>query len=1216
MAIGVYLRVMKALFRFLLFVATCSPLLLSAKGRGAAEGGMSALPNYTSLTSVRLHLTEEARQANMRVSSHPEVGMLFDDAPCENCYELISERTERSKRFVMDGTNGMEVALQTSTEAMHYRDGLGRWRTIDARLTEKQRGLFKCDYMPAPLTVDTRSGYVELGGEEGIAFNRGLELVLLLPGGAEQHIGDAQWANYTAGDDGVYITDAWPGIDIEIHTGRANVKTNFIVKHAFPEYAGGKLMIRDHWRTKNGLHIVNAARGERRGNLAVADASGVILYRAGAAVAYEKGRVESSLEELTYDVSEDTVDIVVPGEMLNRGVASYPLVIDPLITLATISTVGGSSYSPAKTVSCNYVNAATVPAGVRVTDVRWTFNYLASGGALLLNGAVDYTLGTCRSPGVSGFFWYCNLATAGTCTGSNVSIMADIGSCIPAPTCTAYDLNLNMRFYQDFAATLPCATTYITAGSPLTVTVFGRTVETGNVASAGGLLSVCTGQSVTLSTTPNFGVPPYSIVWTPGSFLGNPVTLTPLATTAYTATVTDACGNTATAATTITVTPIAGNVGAGILCVGGTTTLSNPTGGGSWSSSNGAVAVVAPGTGLVTGVSAGTTVISYATPLGCYATSVVTVIPMPGSIAGVPAMCVGASTTLTNPIPSGTWSTSAPAIAVVGGGTGVVTGMSSGMAVLTYSTSPGCTATRVVTVYPLPVITSVTYTNPTTCGASDGSITIHGLVSGVVYTVSYVHNAIPALLTATANASGNILLTGLTAGLYTTIAVKSPQGCLTTWSGTITLIDSGSPPVPVAGSNSPLCAGGTIRLVATSTSGVSYAWTGPAGFSSTMQNPEIVSSTVANAGTYSVTARLGGCLTLPGTVLVVVNEPPNIIDVHSNNPVTCGGSEGSITLDGMVPGVTYTVVFTQNGVGSSVIATADGLGKLTMYGRSAGTYSNIYSVLNECSSNPVGPVTLTDPDGPPPSDITSNAPVCEGLTLLLWGNNTKAGGSYLWKGPNGFVSPKQNPSISNVTRAAQGVYTLAFTWRGCTSVATAEVRLQPVVELTDVTADKYIVNFGDSVQLHARGALYYIWTPLNGTVRNPYISDPYVRPKDAITVYTVNGMNEWGCHDSEVVTIQVIFDEEETIPNAFTPNGDGLNDVFRIGRMKYKKLIDFTIYDRWGQEVYHNPWDPNHGWDGTYRGIAQDIGTYYYSITIESASGKLRYYKGDVTLIR
>ncbi|MBX2907391.1 MAG: gliding motility-associated C-terminal domain-containing protein [Taibaiella sp.] len=1181
-----------------------------------AKGMTASGKNYSTFTTHYTTTSDEAKLANTNAITHPELGTLFPEAPCSTCYELIAERTEKTKKFVIEGTGGREVALQTSTDAMHFRDSTGRWLTIDSRLREMGPGIYSSDRQPVPVTVDARSGYTSIGTGNELRFNSDLELVFVPSGGREQSLGRASWTNLTVGDEGAYVTDAWPGIDIEIHAGRGSVKTNFIVQHAFPGLVGGTILIRDYWQMRAGLKLSAPAETDWKGNLEVRDSTGVVQYRAGAAVAYEANNAESTITALAYGVNGSLVDIKIPGEMLARGADSYPLVIDPLITLATISTVGGSSYSPTKTVSCNYVNAATVPAGVKVTDVRWTFNYTASGGALLLHGAVDYTLGTCRSPGVAGFFWYCNLATAGTCTGSNVSIMSDIGSCVPAPSCSAYDLNLNMRFYQNFAATLPCATTYITAGTPLTVTVFGRTVETSNVTSAGGLTSICTGQSVTLSTTPGYGVPPYTVVWTPGSVAGNPVTLTPVATTAYTATVTDACGNTATAATTIAVSPIAGNTGSNIVCVGGTTTLSNPTGGGAWSSSSGAVAVVGPSTGLVTGVSPGTTIISYTTPLGCYATTVVSVIPMPGSIGGVPSMCVGASTTLSNPIPSGTWSTSTPAVAVVGGGTGLVTGIAAGTATITYSTSPGCTATITVTVYPLPIISGVTFTNPTTCGSADGTMTIHGLVSGVTYTVSYVHNTIPALLTATANASGNIVLTGLTAGLYTTIAVKSPEGCLTTWAGTVTLVDSGSPPVPSAGSNTPVCAGGTIKLTATSAPGVSYAWTGPAGFSSTEQNPEIAPAATVNGGTYSVTARLGGCLTLPGTVNVVVAELPNITSVSSTNPVTCGGNEGSITLEGLTGGATYTVVFTINGAGTTVVTTADGLGKLTMYGRVAGTYANIYVVAGGCGSNTVGPVTLVNPDGPPPSEITSNAPICQGLTLLLFGENSKLGGSYYWTGPDGFASAQQNPSIPNVMPAAQGVYTLAYTWRNCTSFATAEINLQPVVELTDVTADKYVVNFGDSVQLHARGATYYNWTPHNGTIRNPYIPEPYVRPKDAITVYTVNGMNEWGCHDSELVTIKVLFDEEETIPNAFTPNGDGLNDVFRIGRMKYKKLIDFTVYDRWGQEVYHNPWDPNGGWDGTFNGVPQDMGTYYYSITIESASGKLRYYKGDVTLIR
>ena len=608
---------MPMLLRFVLFAMALTPFCLRAKEGVAANGMALQTNNYAFFSQPAVNVSEEARRANANVGQHPELGMLFPDAPCTDCYELIGERTARTKKFVMNGAGGRDIALQTSTDAMDYRDDEGRWRTIDARLRKAGTGIYAALGQPAPVTVSANAGFTRLGGEHYVQFNSGLELVYVWPNGLEQSLGAASWESHTAGDDGVYVTDAWPGIDIEIHTGRGSVKTNFIVKHALPGYAGGTLLIRDRWKLGEGLRLVSPGRGEWKGNLEISDAKGETVFRAGAAVAYEKNSVESTIAALAYGVSGNTVDILVPGEMLSRGASSYPLIIDPLISLATISTVGGSSYSPAKTVSCNYVNAATVPAGVKVTDVRWTFNYTASGGALLLNGAVDYTLGTCRSPGVAGFFWYCNLATAGTCTGSNVSIIPDIGSCVPAPSCTSYDLNLNMHFYQDFAATLPCVTTYITAGTPLTVTVFGRTEETGNVMSAGGLTSVCLGQSVTLSTTPSYGVPPYSVVWTPGGVPGNPATLTPVATTAYTATVTDACGNTATAATTITVTPIAGNTGTNVVCVGGTTTLSNPTGGGSWSSSNGAVAVIGPGTGLVTGVSTGKAEISYTTPDGC-----------------------------------------------------------------------------------------------------------------------------------------------------------------------------------------------------------------------------------------------------------------------------------------------------------------------------------------------------------------------------------------------------------------------------------------------------------------------------------------------------------------------------------------------------------------------------------------------------------------------
>lgn len=1183
-----------------------------------AENGMITRPrNYTSFSKVFSNLSEEAKLANARYAQHPELGLLFADAPATDVYEVIGERTEKSKKFIKTGSNGREIMFQTSSDAMHYRDEKGEWRTITSKLRTSKPGIYTAPDQPVPVSIDANQGSVRLGsGNAEIVFNRNLQFVYATPDGAERILGNASWTHHTAGDDGVYVTDIWPGIDMEVYVARGAVKTNFYITAPMPLYAGGRLLIRDHINSGNGRNLYAPTLSDHKGIVEVRDSTGDAVYLISPATAFEQRLPEHTTQVIGYNIHQNTLDIVVPGDLLNREAAAYPIVIDPLVSTPTASTVGGSSYSPANTVSCNYVNAAIVPPNVTVTDVRWSFNYVTGGGAQLLNGKVDFTLGTCRSPAGAGFFWFCNLASAGTCTGTNVSIFPDIATCILPPQCASYAMNLNMRFYQNFATTPPCATTYITAGTPLTITVFGRTVETGPVSSVGGLTSICLGQSVTLSTVSNFGVPPYNYVWTPGTVSGNPATLTPLSSTPYTVTVTDACGQTATAAQTIVVAPITPITGSSIVCTGGNTTLLNITGPGTWSSTNGLVAVIGPTSGVVSGLSPGTTIISYTTPLGCYATKVVTVTPMPGSIGGALTLCVGGSTTLTNPMPGGTWSSGALGVAVVGAGTGVVSGIAAGTAEITYATSPGCTATAIATVYPNPAITAVSYTNPTTCGATDGTITLSGLTPGATYSISYMAGTTPVAIPIVADASGQILITGLSAGIYSSLTATAHTGCSGAWHTSVTLIDMGTPPIPVASSNAPICEGGTLTLSATGAAGVLYTWAGPGGFSSTLQNPVIDPASAAAAGEYSVTATLLGCVTLPGTTTVTINPLPHIWGLQFTNPITCNGSEGSLTLEGLVPGTSYNVGYMHNGTPGFVSVTADGLGNVIVYGLPSGTYANIFVSALSCVSNLVGPITLTDPLAPPPPAISSNAPICTGLTLMLFGTDDKPGGTYSWTGPNGFTANLQNPVIPYVTIGAEGVYTLSYTRFNCTSSTTSEIKLQPEIKLTDVTATSYLFPFGDSVQLHASGATFYIWTPHNGTLSDHYIYNPFAKPKDSITVYTVHGMNEWGCHDSANITLKVIFEEDEYIPTAFTPNGDGKNDIFRIGKMRYKKLVDFTIYNRWGQEVYHNPYDINGGWDGTAFGKPMDMGVYYYSIIIETASGKLKYYKGDVTLIR
>ncbi len=113
-----------------------------------------------------------------------------------------------------------------------------------------------------------------------------------------------------------------------------------------------------------------------------------------------------------------------------------------------------------------------------------------------------------------------------------------------------------MNFYQDYGATAPCATTYISASTPLIITVFGETVDITPVTITGGGATICAGQSRTLTTAATFGVSGYTYSWLPGGMTGPSVTVSPTATTTYTVTATDACGDEASTTFTVNVNPI------------------------------------------------------------------------------------------------------------------------------------------------------------------------------------------------------------------------------------------------------------------------------------------------------------------------------------------------------------------------------------------------------------------------------------------------------------------------------------------------------------------------------------------------------------------------------------------------------------------------------------------------------------------------------------
>ena len=1196
----------------LLFLLSLLPFVLHAQEGMHAKPGMGEGKfNYTSFTTQVINKDAVTAAANSGYEADPELGLIYKNAPCTNCYELIGKRTEINKTFV-NKDDRHEIFTQTSTAPMHYKDADGRWRTIKPWLQPAGNGIYAATEQEAPITINTQSGYTSLGKNgQSLSFNDHLELLYEQPDGTIVSLGLARWNDHTAGDDGVYVTNAWPGIDIEMRTIRGAVKTNFWINRAMPQYAAGKLLVRDHIKTPDGWSLYAQGNKKFTGILEIRNEHQEKVYVVSTATAFEKNDGAHTLRDLQYYIGDsNTVDIALPGDFLNRAATAYPVIIDPLVSLGTSVTVPGSTYSPGWTVGCPILNPATVPADLTITDIQFTFEYLASGGALQTNGAMDFYLGACRNPALTGWYWYCLAFTPGLCGGANISLISDYGPCLPPVNCASYNLNITMNLYQSYLSTLPCSALYITATMPLTITVVGQTLNTTIPTPA----PICTGQSVTLSSTTTYGMPPYTYSWSPGGATTPAINVSPSATTTYTLIVTDACGFMDTATSTVAVNPSSPIVGPSSVCIGTAVTLTNATAGGTWSCNNTAIATISATTGVLTGISTGTATITYTTAAGCINTLAITVVASPDPITGNSFLCTGSSTTLSNIAAGGTWSSSNTAVAVVSS-TGLVTAVSAGTVVITYSMSAGCYSIFPMPIFGTPVISSTATTDPSTCVSLDGTIILNGLTAGSTYTVNYLFNSNPASATITANALGQVIITGLDGGAYGNITVTSANGCVSNPTGPLALNFPPPTATPVVTNSGPICAGDNISLTATcSTPGVTYSWTGPNGFTSTLQNPTTIPAYTVNGGAYVVTATALGCLSSPSATVVIVHPIPAITGTSFTNPSACFAADGTIICSGLAAGVSYSVTYTFNGTPASATVVADAAGNVTITGLTAGTYTSISMSSFTCLSNVVGPVTLMDPGAPPAPVLSSNAPVCEGTPLALYATDAMSGVTYLWTGPSGFSSTQQNPVIYNTTLAMAGTYTATAINAGCNTTAFIDINIFPGVILTNVTPSQSVI-FGSTVQLNSWGAMYYAWTPDDGTLSNPAINDPVAHPINT-TTYTVTGMNEWGCKDTASLTLSIEYTDTVLIPTAFTPNGDGNNDIFRIANTKDTKLVEFSIFNRWGQVVYNNTWNIRQGWDGTFNGMPADMGVYQYYIILARPNGENKIYKGDVTLIR
>jgi hypothetical protein len=348
----------------------------------------------------------------------------------------------------------------------------------------------------------------------------------------------------------------------------------------------------------------------------------------------------------------------------------------------------------------------------------------------------------------------------------------------------------------------------------------------------------------------------------------------------------------------------------------------------------------------------------------------------------------------------------------------------------------GCTTkdTTIVTVLTPPSKPSLTSNGPV-CPGDTIKLTASSTSTGASYSWTGPNNFAssnqnPAIPNAPTNGSG----------YYVSAVGWATNACTTKDSINVTV--KPLPAKPVIVTNAPICVGDSLQLnSSTTTSGVSYKWSGPNSFTSSSNDTGIGNAVVAQSGDYIIAVTLNGCSS-KDTEAILINPYPQNVTAGSNTPV-CPGTTLSLTGSSSTSGVAWS----WTGPGS-YSATTQNSSRTNMQTGWAGTYT-VTAMLNGCpvsaNANVASYITTPTPV------VSANNPVCYGGTLNLTASNI-AGAIYSWFGPNNYHSNAQNAIRLNMGAADAGVYIVNANVNGCISQTAVT---QPITLISGPSVSAY-----------------------------------------------------------------------------------------------------------------------------------------------------------------
>lgn len=331
----------------------------------------------------------------------------------------------------------------------------------------------------------------------------------------------------------------------------------------------------------------------------------------------------------------------------------------------------------------------------------------------------------------------------------------------------------------------------------------------------------------------------------------------------------------------------------------------------------------------------------------------------------------------------------------------------------------------------------------------------------------------------------------------------------------------------------------------------------------------------------TVTPSATGCPGIPTSYTITVNPSPSLSTAGS---AICSGETANLTAGSSPAGGTYT--WLPGNQSSQSISVSP---------PTSTSYTVSYTV-GGCSASAVADVTV---QASPTVSITPLA-LCEGQSGTLAANGLPAGGTYLWQ-PSGATA-----SSISVSPTATSSYNVLYALNGCTATAAANVQVnaQPVLALS---ASGNTISPSDHVIITATGGGSYVWS--TGATSAAIDVAPLKTTTYCATVTAAGGCSDMLCLDIVVLNTSAL-----EIPNVFTPNGDGVNDVFHMNNVNITSY-SLNIFNRWGESVFKTD-DVSKGWDGTVNGKTVPDGTYLFLLEAKGADDVIYNKTGHVTLSR